>query len=163
MAEKKAAPNNPISRLDISAATTYSIKTVKIPSQLWNCTPNAASYNIQNPMARFEAVNAGFNSGREDLEIPLTILKEGGTAGKVDFHYQSLATLRVIIDKTITAAIAKHKEVWVVIGAGHHVDKSGFQKGGGILEAEVETWLKKANMRFAKGKGGGSGGAILIY
>jgi hypothetical protein len=116
-------------------------------------------------MSRFIAVNSNNNRGRTDaaaMIIPLTIRKEG-TVGKVDFHYQSLSTLRTIIDDTIRSALAQHTEVWLVCGAGNNVDRKGFQKAGGVLEGEVENWLQHANMRYAKGKGGGSGGALLIY
>lgn len=134
------------------------VRVVEAPPQLWSSIPDPQCYHIRDAMDRYAAVNA-MEGSAEHVKLPPTMGRIG-PVGKVDFHYQSLATLSRIIKPVVSEAMKANKEVWIITGKGNHVDKDSFQKQGGVLQTEVERWLMDNEIRYAKGK---VAGAILIY
>ena len=147
-------------------------RVVRIPEDLWTDQSErnaAACFAIADPMARFEAVNAG------------------GKPGVVDLHFQSLATVRTVLDRVLgapaayyggggggggggdhrdaaaAAAAARRRRqeeatavtgggggvLWLVTGSGHHAEKG--QRKTGLREA-VEAYLQEWGMEYELGR-----------
>lgn len=131
-----------------SESSNRKVKTVKIPQNLWNASHNRDSnvFHISDPLQRYHEVSA--SQPRHDV---------------IDLHFQSLKTFPVVLSTILPEKFLDHKEVWVVTGSGHHVGQSTHQKGGGVLENAVLSWLSGQGYEFYRGKDrNGFFGAVLV-
>lgn len=131
-----------------SESSNLKVKTVKIPQNLWNASQNrdSSSFHISDPLQRYYEVSAC--QPRHDV---------------IDLHFQSLKTFPVVLSAILPEKFLDHKEVWVVTGSGHHVGQSTHQKGGGVLENAVLSWLSGQAYEFYRGKDrNGYSGAVLV-
>jgi hypothetical protein len=123
--------------------------TVRIPQNVWTAAQNRASgaFHISDPIARFNEVSSTIQ--RDDV---------------IDLHFQSVKTFPAVLSSFLAAKLKDHGEVWVITGSGHHVSRNSHQKGGGVLENAVITWLTSNEYKFSRGKDkNGFGGALLVY
>lgn len=126
--------------------------TVRIPQDLWNASENRDSslFYISDPLERYQKVATSVQ--RPDV---------------IDLHFQSIKTFSIVLETVLPLKLkkseAKHRQVWIVTGTGHHVGTSTHQKGGGALESALVAWLVDHNYKFARGKDkNGQGGAVLV-
>jgi len=139
--------NNPESNRP-TTENTIRPKHAKIPQDLWNPNNNRDSslFHIPDPMERYHEVMA--SQARQDV---------------IDLHFQSLKTFPTVLSTVISEKLDHYNDVWVVTGSGHHVSKSTHQKGGGILENAVISWLQSRGYTCIKGRDrNGFGGAVLV-
>lgn len=128
---------------------SWECSTVRIPQNLWTAAQNRTSgaFHITDPIARFKEVSSTIQ--RDDV---------------IDLHFQSAKTFPVVLSSFLPSKLKDHGEVWVITGSGHHVSRNSHQKGGGVLESAVITWLSSNDYKFSRGKDkNGFGGAILVY
>lgn len=139
-----AASELPVTELDTVAApptARWQPKKVKVPQSIWthDLQRDPAAFQIEDPIARYEAVNQETHSYVMDL------------------HFQSTRTAPVVLDELLESALAAHQSrghVWVVTGTGHHTGKSHV-KAGALFEA-VKAYLIECGYDFDLGadKGG---------
>eukprot|EP00816_Leptocylindrus_hargravesii_P013804 CAMPEP_0196804940 /NCGR_PEP_ID=MMETSP1362-20130617/4636_1 /TAXON_ID=163516 /ORGANISM="Leptocylindrus danicus, Strain CCMP1856" /LENGTH=578 /DNA_ID=CAMNT_0042177541 /DNA_START=63 /DNA_END=1799 /DNA_ORIENTATION=+ len=130
------------------ASSRSQVKSMKIPNDVWNPHQfqNSAAFHISDPIQRYYEVNKYVT--RRDV---------------IDMHFQSMKTAPVVLNRVLPEKLKLFQEVWVVTGTGHHVGHNTHQKGGGVLEQTVISWLGKAGYEYVKGKDrNGYGGAVLV-
>jgi len=126
---------------------------VKIPVDVWSPNPHhyrsaAECFHIEDPLERYEEVTRRSHTRRSDV---------------MDLHFQSSKTVPIVLSKVLPKKLQTFSEVWLVTGTGHHVPGQSHQKGGGVLETVVCSWLNQTEYKFFKGKDkNGYGGAILV-
>jgi hypothetical protein len=179
---KGGASHRPISRTP---------QTVRIPPELWlppsQRVDSAAAFAIADPMARFRAVNEGHERRAASQPLPLTLasLEEGGSGygrgangerggsvrtvaaavGVIDLHYQSERTAPIVLAAELMSMLARHAEVWIITGTGHHTNKQSHQRSaeGGVLSAVVAEYLERQGCGYRIGKDhNGRSGAFLL-
>ena len=173
-----SAPAPPAGRVGTSADSWggAAAKVVRIPVALWlpdvSRTAADTAFRIAEPLARFEEVNRPYavrmaSSGPLPLSLPASGASGGAAAGAaiVDLHYQSVRTVRTVLDRVLPARLERHPEVWLVTGTGHHVAHGSHQRTeeGGVLRGAVEAYLLDAGHTYYVGKDhAGQSGAFLV-
>mmetsp|Transcript_46762 Transcript_46762/g.122804 ORF Transcript_46762/g.122804 Transcript_46762/m.122804 type:complete len:456 (-) Transcript_46762:389-1756(-) len=167
----------PVSGVGSHAASrpVASTQFVRIPEQLWVSDVEridaASAFQLTDPIARFEAVNAPYTHRLQTHPLPLTLASSVPTASRapaaavLDLHYQSVKTAAVVLDRMLGQRLASHAEVWVITGTGHHTAKDSHQRAqvGGVLHAAVEEYLRRMGHEFHAGKDrAGHSGAFLV-
>lgn len=126
------------------------VASMRIPQDVWNPHErrDASAFHIADPMERYYEVSR--HTARQDV---------------VDLHFQSTKTFGMVLREVLPDKLrtATGGGLWIVTGTGHHVGSKTHQKGGGILESAVQTWLAEEGYEFWKGKDrNGHGGAVFV-
>jgi hypothetical protein len=141
----------------LSTVPLSRLPRIPIPDDVWHAheNRNAVHFFVPDPLERFTAVSSVVR--RPDV---------------IDLHYQSIQTFADVLLHVLEDRLQLHEQVWIVTGTGHHVGKRTHQKGGGVLEQAVATWLQEQaesdNASLPKytvwrGKdNNGEGGALLV-
>jgi DNA-nicking Smr family endonuclease len=139
-----------------------SIPTMQIPQNVWNPHErrDASAFHIVDPMERYREVSRlhleSSASGRTSSSYNRTDV--------IDLHFQSTKTYAVVLEQVLPEKLTSESQgVWIVTGTGHHVGSKTHQKGGGVLESAVMSWLAEHGYDFWKGKDrNGHGGALFV-
>eukprot|EP00797_Seminavis_robusta_P028373 Sro54_g031990.2 (335) ;mRNA; r:104936-105940 len=133
------------------------VPTIRIPQDVWNPHErrDASAFHIADPMERYREVS---RIHQETGHTPRTDV--------IDLHFQSTKTYAAVLEHVLPEKLAESRNnngVWIVTGTGHHVGNKTHQKGGGILESAVMSWLTEQGYEFWKGKDrNGHGGALFV-
>ena len=160
-----------------AGAGTSALQYIRIPEVLWlpevSRVDAPSAFRIQNPLARFEVVNAPHVQRAATHSLPLSLLtrEAAGALGRaptakvLDLHYQSVRTVHTILEQMLPMSLASHAEVWLITGTGHHTAKHSHQRAqvGGVLRSAVEELLQQYEYEYYPGKDrAGHSGAFLV-
>lgn len=109
-----------------------------------------SSFNIQDPLERFMAVNS-HNTGTQ-------------SAALLDLHFQSPQTFQQVLDDVLPERLRMfpNEGVWVVTGGGSTAAARGQPQGRSLYDA-VHAYLSRKHYDFAIGQGSdGTQGAFFV-
>lgn len=111
------------------AASPAPARATRLPEEFWvdSAARDArAAFAIPDPLERFAFVMGSHG-------LPATAL---------DLHFQSQATVGVVLDGRLRSTLREHGRAWLLTGTGHHAQ--GHQQRGGVLFDCVGTYLREA-------------------